>query len=317
MDFPHNVQPLEIPVSPPEKEIKAWGHTVDAYGPLFWNLMYLGHRYLENMDDKSLSARYCAIVNNFQHLATATAYSLPIDSHLSAWYWHRKEYQTRLEFALRKLKLPIDPLVTTTGKPIGGRPGTTKQPPVFRYGESKHMKGLIELGDVRFGPASYYLKGTMGDPRTDDELTRTSYLYGKQTQIVTQSGTKIPVLGDVKVTASAENYYVLCTSQRFSNDLFNDFGCDACVVINDAEEFAMRINKTLPRGWALEHSQVEYFDPYEHGLANLDPLLSKDFSFAYQLEYRFILIPDGPVEADKFFYLRLGNLSDIATFIDA
>ena len=62
MNFPYNVQPLKTPVSPPEKGIEVWGHTVDAYGPLFWNMMYLGHRYLENIDDETLLVRYRSIV---------------------------------------------------------------------------------------------------------------------------------------------------------------------------------------------------------------------------------------------------------------
>lgn len=315
MDFPHNVQPLPTPVPPPEKEIKAWDHTVDAYGPLFWSLMYLGHRHLENIDDKTLLARYESIVKNFQHLVTLAAYSLPINSHLSAWYWHRKEYQTRLEFALRKVELPIDPIAILTTAICDS--SIRKMRGVFRYGESKYMKALIEFGDVRFGPASYYRKGTLGDPRTDDELKKTSYLYGKQTRITTQSGATIPVVGDVMHTASAENYYVLCTSEEFGQDLFDDFGYDACVAINDVEEFVTRIKNALPLRWALEYDKVKYFDPYEHGLADLDPILSKDFSFAYQLEYRFVLIPNEPVEAGSFYETRIGTLSDITTFIEA
>jgi len=122
-------------------------------------------------------------------------------------------------------------------------------------------------------------------------------------------------MGDVKCTVSAGNYYVLCMSQTSHQGLFDDFACDACVVINDIEEFANRIKNVLPAHWVLGHGPVEYFDPYEIGLESLDPLLSKDFSFAYQMEYRFICCPNERIDAKKFCHLKIGNLSDLATMI--
>ena len=222
-----------------------------------------------------------------------------------------------MEFALRKLELPFSPPnnLTPAVGPLVQHTSMTEKPTLFRYGKSKYMEPLIESGELRLGPASFYLEGTIGNPRTDDELTRTSYLYGKQTRITSQSGINIPVIGDVKCTVSAGNYYVLCMSQTSNQGLFDDFACDACVVINDIEEFANRIKNVLPAHWVLGHGPVEYFDPYEIGLESLDPLLSKDFSFAYQMEYRFICCPNERIDAKKFCHLKIGNLSDLATMI--
>lgn len=312
------VDSLTLPnIFPHEKAIKSWGQNIHNYESEFWEFFYEINRYLKNVDEKKLVRRYIDLCRNFSVLTNAERHVIPINSFLSSWYWYLKEHQTRYEFHLRGLPLPNDPPIPR--KPIT-KPYSPNSPNacdiIFRYGHLKYMKQFIEEGKIRISPASKYKDGNELDPRTDDELNKHLWELGDHIRITTQDGKVIPIIGDLQRSAStANNYYTLCLSCDFEPIIFEEFGYDACVVIKNTDEFASRLEegtkKQLP-GWYFHHNPTEYFDPHAPiQNQHFGATMSKDFSYAYQMEYRFLWDHFNKGNAKEHIEVNLGPLYDI------
>ncbi len=313
---------LRLPQRLPHDEaIRSFNDNLHSYEAEFWEFQYQVYRYLERLSDKLLIARYENIIKNMRALISADCHVIPIQSFLSSWYWFRKEHQTRLEFYLRGLELPIvTPLDVTFNNEAIGAPASSKHPNagdiLFRYDKRIHLDGTANKGIIRIRPASDFRDLEHDSARQDEELSKKHYLPGARTCITTQDGEPIPIIGDVEKTVMMPNYYVYCMSCDWDQDLFTDFKSDACIIINDVEEFARRLEGAatshLPR-WYFHHNPVQYFDPYEITKNEyFDAMMSKDFRFAYQREYRFLWFPQNGEEPKGFKFLTLGNMTDLA-----
>jgi hypothetical protein len=63
---------------------------------------------------------------------------------------------------------------------------------------------------------------------------------------------------------------------------------------------------------------IHYFDPYDMTAREpSDPVLIKDFRFAYQQEWRFICLPRNGSVPRQAIFLNAGPLSDIAELFDS
>lgn len=312
------IQSLGLPERlPTPGALKSCGQKTHDYEPEFWESQYEPYRYLKNIADDKLDERYRDIHRNFCILVRPERHIIPFDSSLSSWYWYRKEHQTRYEFFLRKLPLPL-PFPYPRGNftaPVRSK-GPNSCDIIFRYGDSQFMKPFVKSGEIRISPASVYNDGPISDPRTDDELKIHRYLPGHHTRVTTKEGKEIPIIGDLHETYSIPmNYYTLCMSTDFEPYIFEEFGYDSCVIIKDPDQFAMRLvasTKSLLPNWYFHHNPVEYFDPYEpYKNQCLDPVICKDFRFAYQIEYRFIWHPQDHGAAKERIVVRIGSLEDI------
>jgi hypothetical protein len=75
------------------------------------------------------------------------------------------------------------------------------------------------------------------------------------------------------------------------------------------------VAETQASGYLAHHNPVEYFDSFDHTLnSHVDPTMSKDLLFAWQAEFRFVLVPSDPVRhtPQQHLELDLGPLHDIA-----
>lgn len=314
------VPALKIPkVLPRPNAIRSGGGSPRQYDPEFWELQYETYRYLGRIQLPEMVARYQSILRNMRALVSSDRHIIPIESFLSSWYWYRKEHQTRLELFLRNIELPVEPPTEVLDNSPVDAPARPRSPNagdvLFRYGKRQYMRVMVEQGSVRIGPASFYRDLEKDVARADEELAKSSYLPGEYTQITTQDGKKIPIIGDVKRTVSAPNYFVLSMSCDWDAALFVDFRADSCVVIRDPETLAQRLElaaKPELDSWYFHHSPVEYFDPYEP-IRNqyFDATMCKDFRFAYQREYRFLWFPMGGQEATGFKFIEVGPLDGI------
>lgn len=312
------IQSLKHPERLPTPDaIKSWKQNEHDYEPDFWEFRYEIYRYLQNLDNDKLAERYRNIHRDFYVLVRPERDVIPVNSFLSSWYWYRKEHQTRYEFYLRNLPLPV-PLPSPRGDfaaPIRPK-GPNSCDILFRYGESDFMKPFIERGEIRISPASVYKDGPASHPRTDDELNIKRSLLGQHSRITTMEGKEIPITGDIHETFSIPlNYYTLCMSTDFEPQMFEEFNYDSCVIIKDPEQFAARLeisSRSVLPNWYFHHNPVEYFDPYEpYKNQYLDPVMCKDLRFAYQMEYRAIWHPLEYGTAKDYIFLRLGSLEDI------
>lgn len=309
---------LELPEQLPTPiALKSWKQNEHNYEPEFWEFQYEVYRYLKNIADDKLDERYRDLHRNFCILVRPERHVIPVNSFLSSWYWYRKEHQTRYEYFLRNRPLPI-----SLPCPRGdfAAPVRPKYPNscdiIFRYGDSQFMKPFVETGEIRISPASVYKDGPASNPRTDDELNIHLYLAGQHTRITTKDGKEIPIIGDFHETYSIPmNYYTLCMSTDFEPRIFEEFSYDSCVIIKDPEQFAARLEASTKRflpNWYFHHNPVEYFDPHEpYKNQYLDPVMCKDFRFAYQMEYRAIWHPQNHGFAKDYIFVRAGSLEDI------
>ena len=93
---------------------------------------------------------------------------------------------------------------------------------------------------------------------------------------------------------------------------------EACVIVWDVDEFARRISAASGISERhFHHIPVEYYDAYhleprQHVTAGF----SKELSYAYQREYRFVWLrpQTAPLEAK---FIHAGSMGDIATLLAA
>jgi hypothetical protein len=181
---------------------------------------------------------------------------------------------------------------------------------LFRFSETRWNKEFIELGRVRVSPASKYNDTAAINAVKDDEL-RLEWYDGRLTQQVLE----------------VNDYFCLCLSSEYDYRLFSDFHSDSCVAIKDPAAFSERLqaailqhNKEYPgsRIAQLIQSPIVYVDPFilvppEEAV---EVQFCKHFRFAYQTEFRFVLIPaDG--RQLKPVFLNLGPIADIAEIVMA
>jgi hypothetical protein len=313
------VQSLELPekLSTPGA-LKSWGQNEHDYEPEFWEFQYDIYRYLKNIDKDKLDERYSDIHRNFCILVRPECHVIPVNSFQSSWYWYRKEHQTRYEYFLRDRPLLLPLPCPSEDFSVPAYPKNLNSSDIlFRYGNLQFMKPFVERGNIRITPASFYKDGQVSDPRTDDELNKKKSLPGQYSRIITMEGKEIPIIGDVQETVSiGVDYYVLCMSAKFEPQIFEEFSdSDSCVVIKDPEQFAARIeasSRSVILNWYFYHNPVEYFDPCEpYKNQYFDPVMCKDFRFAYQMEYRVIWHPQEHGPAKDYIILCLGSLEDI------
>lgn len=316
------IPPLPLPEQLPQLEaISSFGDAIVNYDPQFWSFQYEAYRYLERMSDQALDERHQDIIRNMRALISGERDLIPIQSFLSSWYWYRKEFQTRLEIALRgripTCAMSIDVRLNANSSDAPYRPQYPNSGEVlFRYSKRAYCDEALYKGRIRIQPSSIYAEASNIIARRDDERTKESFLPGGYTKITTHLGQALPILGDVSVTVSMQDYYVLSMACDWDRDLFSAFDSDACFIIKNVESFASRLESESSvrlGNFFLFHNPVEYFDPYERPVNQLfDPCFSKDFRFAYQREYRFIWVPQNIQGISGYKYLELGNLEDLA-----
>lgn len=310
---------LSLPdVYPFDKAIISSKKSKSCYEPHFWEFEYQIHRYLSNLSTSKLLERYRDIAKNFSYIVSPERHVIPLQSFLSSWYWYRKEHQTRLELHLRKQDVPftVDVPIASVRNDDPRRPlGPNSCDILYRFARDKYIAELASEGLLRMSVARSY-KGMENDSaRQDDEMNKASFLNGKHTKVYSQDGKEIPVIGDIAVSHSGPLYYLLCLSCDWDRRLFDDFMVNSCAVIYDVEEFALRLEKSvlnqMPSGLFF-HNPVEYFDPYERHPDSLTMHdMTKDFKFAYQREYRFLVtinpsLPNPP----EFLDIKMGSMAD-------
>jgi hypothetical protein len=107
--------------------------------------------------------------------------------------------------------------------------------------------------------------------------------------------------------------------ERYDYRLLDDLEYSAMLVVHDHRRFAQRllsaVKETLGDGYLYLWCPVYYVDPYNFDHTRLSTHFSKHFSYAYQHEYRFLMVPKknrtGPLPP---FFVNIGSLEDVATY---
>ena len=317
------IERLALPKGYPTPEaMKSWGQNKYRYDPDMWDLEYVSYRYLSGMTDGDLRGRYRVIIRNMCSYMGPERDLIPLNSYQSSWYWFRKEYQTRLEFAFREIELPA-----LNHEPQSANESGSAHPKVpsgteiiFRYGQREYMRQMVEQGMVRFPPAELYEGEENNAARRDDELQKHSYMPGRYTTITHESGRRVNVIGDIRRTIGGPQHHLVCFSCVRNLELFEDFQADTCVAVTDPAEFAKRLEvagESVFPGWYFLHCPVQYFDPYERTKNEFfNSAMSKDFRFSYQNEYRILWSRMRAAPVDGFQFVDIGPARDIMTMYD-
>ncbi|CRG52251.1 hypothetical protein [Yersinia wautersii] len=305
------------------------------YNEKVWDFMegaVIG-RNLINLSDLELQDRLNSIELNIQYLDTG---STPRDNlepskgWLSPWWWLQARHWTLREFKHRSLipdatrEIAQMPELANEMKGLfaGG------QRILVRISSLKRLMDTLRNGTLRFVTASSYRDSKFDSARQDDELIRTSYRPNHAVRISDNMGRIISPIGEIKFTlehslqGEEHPYWICCFSSDLDPRLFGEFKSDdsnedACIVIFNPIEFIRRsqneLNLNAP--FTLKKlTQVNYFDPYYIDRNNLSVVDCKDFSYANQREFRFILIPEyGPLlTRTEPLVVNIGSISDIS-----
>lgn len=289
------------------------------YEPDAWELWYAGYRYLKNLTETQLAERHKVIQENLNVFWSEERQKLSVRNVFSSWYWLRKEHLLRYEYKLRG----IAPLHTVSlPSNVFSAPARPKRPSfgdiLFRFSTHERLVRTLREGHLWLPSGSTFLNAALGKARADDELTKTHYRFGGRSRIITADGHEIKVNGDIMFKAEGPPYYLLSTSMDYHPYLFQAFqGTDACLIIHDPVTFAERLHDALVAahpGCDFGEYHIHYFDPREPASADEEPhpMYSKDFSYAFEMEWRFIAVLPGTPAADHIEVL-LGPLHDIAS----
>lgn len=196
---------------------------------------------------------------------------------------------------------------------------------LIKLGQKKWMRQLIERGQLRLTPASFYSRPELNQAVRDDEMTLPMSLSLTREQLLKIVSNPQDVPADVHQQrldiefATGADFWLYCLTRSVEPRLFVDFNADACVVIRNVGEFAYRLRKAANRatgGATARSGRADYVDPLLPTSAKIFIPLSKPFGYAYQDEYRFCWMPKQAVERLEPVDIVLGPLGDIADLIE-
>jgi hypothetical protein len=291
------------------------------YDPECWELTYGGYRYLRNASADELFERHEQIATNFRVFGTAERLAWPVSEVFSAWYWLRKDHQLRYEMYLRGLQPRLQISISTGDvlRPMRNRDALYGDV-LFRFSRREWLERTLSEGHFWLNAASTFQNASLGAARADNELKKVRTLPGEHTKIKLRDGRTQPIVGDFTNWVETDEYFILSTAADYHPYLFSAFNdSEACLVVHDAAEFTERLALALSRKypkWNFGEMLMHYYDPRELAGAGerIDPVNSKRFEYAFEMEWRFACIPSGPVTFDHV-ELWLGPLTDIAELV--
>ena len=297
-----------------------------------WIPQYRTNRYLSKLSEHELVDRLSGIYQNlFVFDEKQQKYKFNYHTDGDGIYkpvrnldWLKMCTEVEEEFRIRGLKIPELPSLAPTlacERKLSNS-GWAKRPDLievsepsldsyeiprrlFRYSKKQYNENFINLGQIRVNPASIHNDDTLNHARRDNELIM-----------------EVPESGG---SFETDNYYTVCLSSIYSYRIYCQFSYNSCVVINDVKKFQSRFNESVReynnKSTGLKIAEVKtcpiiYYDPF-----NVEPpttvdeiFLTKPFHFAYQHEFRLVVLPTKPQPLDAFF-LELGPLDDIAELV--
>ncbi len=272
----------------------------------YWRSTYYPERYMAKLSDQALFDRLQDFISVISTLNDEGKLS-PLDpaAHEDTWALCTHVLE---ELHLRGLEYPPDLTRLQVPKPgMGSDIAATlklrKLTPnhaqaLYRYGEARYLRPLLEKGELRLRPASSYADPSLCKARQDLELSVVAQLrkhhIGRKTPFGQISQTAFNLGASYEVQATTD-FYILCFAAEPDFRLYRDFESDACIIISDRERFISQIKETTAAAFGdnfqVHAGHISYFDPLGADLESLTPIFSKHFRFAYQKEFRIAWIP--------------------------
>jgi len=209
---------------------------------------------------------------------------------------------------------------------------------LFKFLPRRYADAFVSQGEVLFRTLSYF-RAIEHAARGD--LAEGVHVDDPGRNVTLETNTGIRSVGRYRYLRSIkqDSIFAFCCSTAFDPALFDSFGSDACVVIQDSATFFLRCQVALKRPLPIEppgliHGPVSYFAPDREAPLDITnsrniPFLKHE-AFADQKEYRAIFARRGgftmlqrivqpqftfaeEIAADPQHHriLRLGKLTDI------
>jgi len=205
-------------------------------------------------------------------------------------------------------------------------PSLPTSPFLVRYSKVRYIKDALSNGVIKIHPASRYNDPSLNSAQYDEELRHFAVTPHERLRFELM-GTTVP--GGPEVTIPHQplelfrfmevpNFYVLCCAASFDCRMFNDFTADAALIIHGKDEFIERVGDAVAQHVpsTFSHQKVRCYDPYRIAHpSELIPAFSKNFSYAYQDEYRLVWKPPSETELKPFF-INIGPMNDIAAMVE-
>ena len=299
------------------------GGNTGKHGPGLWRDEYLKNRYLKHATHEELTNR---LDDSFVNMIRFTDESkavvrTPVEKHPLAALFGHVLHELGLrgagDYAFSVKSLHFDdtayPNIRRAAELWRGRnlkPGSY----MLKFGKVKYLEHLLNKGEMRICPASFYREPSLVRAIRDDELHFTQTVRGGTVKIQDHDGTwrTASTVGAVLLTHTANSdYYLSCHSVLFENRLFDDFNADGCLIIKDMDRFGSclrnAVRAILPDCDCFIGG-VQYRDPY-FPTKNPNVVFTKHFRYSYQRELRIIWGPPKPQENLTPIHVRMGALS--------
>jgi hypothetical protein len=304
--------------------------------PQEWRAAYRANRYARHLSQDELDSRLRDLIVNIM----VTSHKGLLGPRLgpSGLKWMELFTHMLEELTLRHRPYPagftrdflrpariselVGPLAQKAAQVLSHYEGSTDDI-LVKYGKREFMTALLEHGQLRIQPASYFATVDHVGAMKDDELSlplsfalpdeQAAKLGLPSPEYLNRSG---EYRLDVDVQAPAD-YWLYCLAKTLEVRLFADFEADACVIIRDVDAFSRRLWQS-ELGAAIEVKTaglVGYIDPLLPSTPIFVPF-AKHFRYAYQEEYRFLWLPSALGQARlNSVDVALGSLEGLAELI--
>ena len=306
---------------------------------MHWRKGYEADRYCRHLSKEDLEQRVRDIILNMMMLTDEgkIGFGDIEDSSTQLWWlrWTEVLHEMQLRYGpppggFTNGFLRRDPLPDLAGR-LGKKAATAlaKRRPdgagaFMKYGKLAYMRPLLERGQLRIQPASYFASTSHNGAVRDDELSLAVSLVLSREDVAQLVANPYDVPQDapdqtVEVSySSPTDYWLYCVTTSVNARLFVDFQADACVMIHDQSAFTQRLidaaESALPQSQSLV-GKANYIDPHRPQSALGNVPLAKHFRYSYQQEHRFAWLPILPSQALSHVDVEIGSLRDIAELI--
>lgn len=298
----------------------------------WWRVQYQTDPYLRGIDDQAVKARTDDVTANSWFITNALKLgmiSAPDPFWMISWTHLLEEWGSRGGIPggqdPEKLPNPDWPGLGSAVTPLEFS-RRTHQNVLIKYGDRRHLRQSMEAGSFLIRPASTYDDPSLNRAVRDNELELSVYrrsrlytlLYDQHSNALAPTG---PAYGyRIEALKSPTNYYAYCLGMRRSLRMFGDFKANAAMIIHDPRRFLRRlgegVRQILGAGWSWYATPIHYIDPLRAPAGPLDIIKCKNFSFAYQCEYRIVWVPDRPLHKLEPLSISVPPVADCASLVE-
>lgn len=191
---------------------------------------------------------------------------------------------------------------------------------LLRFSKQAYLQNVIEFGNFRICPATFYANKSFGSAIADDEMQFS--INAKFQDMFTKHE-----IGEVRYAVKeGSDYYLMSFCNKLDLRLPLDFDADSLLIIREKKEFCRRIIRSLKEAlgdsFEIVSSQVVYLDPYFESdefktlvrpNGTIEIWKAKHFRYMYQNEFRIAAKPKiSTSNLGEPINFTIGNISDIA-----